>query len=607
VSRYSEPGVPTGIVEDLEPFEASYKYLFVVRESSPEPQMLKSMLNQTLRRFRDLPEVQRAMDRGLDPWTAPHHFGGVAFRGRGSKGVLYAEGNCAFLIYGGSAALQSRESAHGDRADNDFARHVASVIIQCRPQLIVLNEVTRLFRKQRVSFVVEDAMESVGAHLLVSGQELDMRTSKSRNTLRQLIAGSESERESTLDRTINGVVERAKEGIWPRSRAQLPLGWKLGRGKVVMLDDDAVAGVREWIRIAAIPGLPPNQRARLWADAGMTTLGTAVRRGDTLNEDSAAPVDEVKNPHEVVRRVLALLSVWQSGIYVVRQSTPLDYLKEVAGIPVVRNGDSERGHVDVPMTLPLPEDGFADDLVFEAARANLSGPAERGARAHSTKQNVLSYFTDWEVDGMPRRLMRRGIRTRLVEQVQPHSEALRNGNWSILATFDSRTFVNSLVSECAAALARGVRARHLEGRLTYADYEETHRQRSQMSIRRLTAEVRDLTAEISGLTRELNRLNDDDPAKDEVRRVIRELSGAKRQKTQLLQGAKTHGAPIESGDSAELEPVIRALAVIAECDQLVDRTVATATTSVLTGLRVEICQPGTVTWTVTLVVPTATE
>lgn len=365
------------------------EWLFVVRESDTHRYSLfDGMRQQTLSPHRDKPEVAAVLAAGMTPWTAARNqttftvtmaaenVQPVTFEvpvlslQDKPRTLLFRFGDALHLWCMGSAALLGTDASVGK-----FSSRLCDVVEEYWPHNLVVANVTRLIRSEAlfhrfmsaIDVVEGDQRGAVRVDCVWSAdQKLHMTSFLDRLGLNFLAHHAEADLRSILQRTIAGRLVSARRGEWVPGNTTVPWGYTLNqRTRTLACVDSLRPSIEQMLRIFG-ESTEGFMAVRQLADLGMPM---ARKR---LPDGTRATLGDAGRPYgSMYRTLLRLIPVYVHGEYLMRHVNPGLSIDELAGYPVVRESESDRGEFQLLIKLPLPDGGWAPKEVLDAAAAAL--------------------------------------------------------------------------------------------------------------------------------------------------------------------------------------------------------------------------------------------
>lgn len=353
-------------------FKHGSRRLYVIRESAEYAWMLMvKMIEQTLWPYRADPTVEAALQHSVTPLTKTEdglrlraQLGVRALHSRGSRskelGVLFRIGEDRFLYALTSAGKSTYEG------DNEFTTVLSDILREVRPAELVSGPFSRLARRMdlaaQVLPVLKDGRTTVFTYETPSG--MDLTTAGGEAQWDALAKAAEWDYRATLTRLLTGVVYELKNNRFPRAALSLPPGYVKDDGthrNAVILDPAARATVRSLIELAA------SDKQEVEIADELAKLGMTSRQPGHVKSGKALPVNEVAQPARLVSVLFEHLPVYLDGTYRFQHEMTIPHLDEFHGLPVHRHAPEDYGYITVDLKFGMPDGGWHDREVIEAA------------------------------------------------------------------------------------------------------------------------------------------------------------------------------------------------------------------------------------------------
>lgn len=367
--------------------EGRLPVLFNVRESDEKNRSLfANMVDQSYVPYRDDPWIAALLAVGLAPLDAEDTF---AVQVASREGVQRVEVSVTRIRRGSSTIVYFRTGPYGHawamssaakenaEGDNDFTQMLIERVKSLRPQVLVVQAISRLARSVGEGSLVVSAVVKSVDQVWVGGYNLMEMTgpnaSYGKQALSRQVEFAANERDSIVSRTLAGRVGRARAGAWPFGKSAVPFGYELEPRSRRLV---AVAGVRERVREMLL-ALGEDSAPSVIIDQ-LAALQVPARRPRS-SQLLAYQTQARDNPRAVVDGLLSWAPVWVNGEYLYRWACPYPGLVEFNGAPVVSiPDDRDNGEIQVLLHVEVPEGGWAEDAVLRrvAEMAKLRSAAQ---------------------------------------------------------------------------------------------------------------------------------------------------------------------------------------------------------------------------------------
>lgn len=370
--------------------------LLVARESDLSDQVLMTaMVGQTLAFASDLPGVATIRELELLPLTDPDKCSASTglqirvLREPGARAVLFMHEGVLYLYSMGSAAKADEDG------DNAFIKILVDVLSEFRPQRLRVATFSRLVRAPEFAGQLYAAVLNNVEIVLVGIVPIDLRTQQGKALWQVFGMVAAMERDLIVARLIAGMVAKYRRGEWVDGKLTVPPGYRLNpkTSKVELTKDPAeILAVRELLLMLADTTLSKRQ---LIARAG--ALGLSTPKLKQLYGEDATYAD-CRNPGEAVETLLRWLDTYRTGKAVVTQVNAFQGQTHIAGHYLdFEDEDDQFGYLTFEYDWGLPDGGWVDDDVIEAAKARKVTRDATGGRAHARLGALTG--VDWVEEG----------------------------------------------------------------------------------------------------------------------------------------------------------------------------------------------------------------
>jgi hypothetical protein len=381
--------------------------LFGIRESAEyELALFQTMLEQTLEPHVHLPEVAQVLALGADLMAT----GVAGDRARASvraKEILVPGKRRRFAVFvqigriGFLMGLTSAGKANGIDDDlNLWVSTLAEHVTNLRPEKLIVGPFSRAVRNQDFAGRLATPLRRFGTQVYCAEYPSGFRLNEAAGDQiwTMLCTFAHQEWLGIVSRLLTGTLFVLKNNCFPRNPMSLPLGYRIAADSLpkrprVEPDPEARELVRAMITMAA------SDMSLLEIADELSSLGVRTRAG-RLNEEGVQPLlRDVADPESAVMRLLGHLPTYLSGLYLFTHANPLPGRTVFHGVPVHRDHPGDDGEFRVELDFGLPELGWHDPGVIQAAiRRRLLSETRGGARTRSGERKPLAGITRWSDD-----------------------------------------------------------------------------------------------------------------------------------------------------------------------------------------------------------------
>lgn len=586
-------------------------YLFLVRESKRGLGPLRKMLYQTLKAFRCVPGVATALQAGLEPYLRPAEWNATRIGKGDTRGVIYCiDGNWFCLVEGSAAAEDLTNTRRWRSAENVFVETLIDQLVAIRPRRLVVAVFSRLVRAEEYSGKLLGAARRHVDEVHAGDLPTIILSSEQSGTVWQVgTMLSAWERTNLLRRMTIGTLISASDGRWVRNRGSLPFGYRVRPDGRVEPDLSTKPAVQHMLELLAEPKLTYDELLNRLSDVGVKSA-TLIERDPT----SDGSVGALRSSASYLKGVRRWISVYRTGEYVFRYRNPLPGEKQLGGFVAKYHGGSS--YFEIRYDLGVPDGGWADSALIEAAEANMALPRGRGGATSHRMVHPLGGLV-YKSGG---RLFKLTANTRSYVLLRRDDDSdggvgawrVRNTNLGErLATMSVEELHASIATTVMEAIRDGIEAEQLDGwagvramegarlvdirsnRLAVLERQLKQANGRYASLRRAAAAAAD--RDTPGATDlESDFLADAEAALAEVKRL--------RSEREAVESLPSRTLDFGTGFEAEAAFLARAMANLADAPRLVHTEVARSLSCVLRDLRFEV-HGVQVRWSCSVVVP----
>ena len=600
-----------GAADDAADDASRPEYMFLARESVRGLGPLRKMLYQTLKAFPNAPGVATALGAGLEPYMRPTAWNATRIGKGDTRGVVYCIEGSWFCLVEGSAAQEDMTNERRWRsAENVFVEMLIDQLVAIRPRRLVVAVFSRLVRAEEYSGKLLGAARRHVDEVHAGDLPTIVLSNEQSGTVWQVGTMLSSwERTNLLRRMTIGTLISVADGKWIRGEACLPFGYRLRSDMRVEPDVSARPAVRQMMEVLAEPGLTYREIYGRLSEAGVTSS-----RRVTRDPTSKGAVGDARSPSSYLKCLLPWLPVYRTGEYHFRHRNPLPGEKQLGGFVVTDDGGA--GYFELLYNFGVPEGGWADPALLDAAEANMGAPRRRGGSASHRMVRPLATLR-YSSEGRLYRLHATERSYELESRDDDTGEPF--SSWKAddldigqrLATMNAEELHLAIATTVMEAIRDGVRAEQLDGwarvqklggarlvdvranRLAMLDRQlrQAHRRYDALRRAAAAAALRD-----SSCADDLQSdfLADAEAALLEARRI----EGERRAAESLPSRTFDFGVGFE----AEAAFLARAMANLAEAPRLVHTDVARSLAEVLRDIRFQV-NGDRVRWSCSVVVP----
>ena len=609
--------------------------LVVVRESDEyDRELMRGMIIQTHHKYNELPGHTALIAAAEDPLFNPEKYGGIEERAGGTHAVTFQIDGTHCLYARGSAAKQ--DVGH----DNGFATLLTRTIRRLRPRNVRVANFSRLVRQSEMSSDVKKAMIDVRSTLHADGFPLPMTDATSGYMFDVLGIMATVDRQHQLSRLTNGQLKQLREGKWIHGYTAVPLGYRYNpHTKVVTVDAAASSIVRQMLELLADPECTATDIAHALGERGLRTptqtgghwtydtetLPTVTptnleQSGPAATCDPKPTIADLKEPAAKVKRWIALLPFYETGVYHFDWKSPLTNVERYSEFDVHPATDTKAAHMRLQYELGLPEGGWAPPQLFERIRAVRGEIAARHPHAAQAREKVLAFcgpLARWEDDHFEYNLKTAAnppsYQLRRRPKPPPESRSSQSVAWKsknlgeLLTTIYASDLHQSIFASTAQAITTGVPAHRLvnvpEYRALVAHPEAalTHHEREHILKNHATKLRRR-----ADLARQSLYEEEDQALRSQIRQEAADLETRARQAERDLHdfaSRRQTPPPIEAeGVTCEIDLLSRVLIALSKATGHTPRPVSLLVNKVFHDLRIHPT-PLEVSWSVHVHVP----
>jgi hypothetical protein len=381
--------------------------LFGIRESAEyELALFQTMLEQTLEPYAHLPEVAQVLDLGSDLMAtgvagdrarASVRATEILIPGKRRRFAVYTQvGRIGFLM-----GLTSAGKANGIDDDlNLWVSTLAEYITNLRPEKLVVGPFSRAVRNQDFAGQLAAPLRRFGTQIFCAEAPAGFRLNEAAGDQiwTMLCTFAHQEWLGIVSRLLTGTMFALKNNCFPRNPKSLPLGYRIAadsQPKRPRVEPDPGAGelVRAMITMAA------SDMSLMEIAEELSALGVRTRAG-RLNEDGQQPLlRDVADPEAAVMRLLGHLPTYLTGLYLFTHANPLPGRTTFHGLPVYRDRPGDDGEFRIELNFGLPDSGWHDPRIIEAAiERRLVSETRGSARTSSGERKPLAGIARWSDD-----------------------------------------------------------------------------------------------------------------------------------------------------------------------------------------------------------------
>ncbi|NTW42446.1 MAG: hypothetical protein HGA44_21660, partial [Cellulomonadaceae bacterium] len=355
--------VPLAKLRDYQPdpIPGRISVLFTVRESDENNRgMFAGMAEQTLIPYRQDPWIDALLKVGLQPLDAEESFwlrvelpegirmvevAVTRLRLHGTTVVRFQTGPYMHLWAMSSAA---KENSDGE---NSFTELWVEQVRELAPVVVAAASISRLVRSVAEGGLVTNVVSKFVDQLWLGGFHLIELAGPSaqwgQQAFTQMASGAAAERDAIVTRTVTGRVGRARGGLWPYGKGNVPFGYAFEERARCLVP---VVGLRERVREMLFVLGDQDSAPSVIIDrlAPLEIPNRRLGNPGMLAYSLAARV----NPRSVVDSLLGWASLWVTGQLLYTFACPYRGIKELNGAPVVTHPDKphDRGEMQVLLT-----------------------------------------------------------------------------------------------------------------------------------------------------------------------------------------------------------------------------------------------------------------
>lgn len=353
-------------------------HLVVMRESDRYDHILmEGMIQQTLAKVIALPGAEELARAGVEVFFNPRKWGAATRRvGRSQMAMIERDG-VLYLYSMGSAATDDLPDT------NAFVQELVQIVEAYAPRETWVSSFTRLTRSANY---VGDLMKAFGEHpgLIHCEAEINLGTPEGKMLFQMLGMISAMERDYIVRRHTAGRVAQWRRGDWIPNA--YPPGYILQGGKLLLNDDDEIISTKEMLKILANPSLGPSEAVAQLGAIGVTTPALQRLHGDQ------ATIAEARNPTSVLNTLFGWVEAYETGQHETLWPNPFPGVTDIAGVTIEEMEGFEHGALRLIQKMPLPEEGWADPVVFDAIRAQMASTSLTGGASRSTTPPFSGLF-----------------------------------------------------------------------------------------------------------------------------------------------------------------------------------------------------------------------
>ena len=578
--------------------------LIVVRESDVSDRLLMlGMVQKTLAGCAGIAGVSKAQELELDPLLHPEKYGAYHRKTRAHRISLFNIDGTLFMYAMGSAASENPQTQA-----NDYANFLIETLRTYRPRNVRIANFSRLLRATSLVSAIRDALKKYGCLLHADGQEIDIRQPSGDFMYHTLAMFASFERDSIVMRTTAGriaAVMRGQPMFHPRN---LPIGYKLVKGKV-RPDPAQKPHVQALLEVLAQDDLNSRQKAQALSDAG-------IRMPRLYGTGGTDDVADSRDPKSVIRGMWKWLDLYATGTYTQQLKNPFVGVDRIGVANVVREHEDDPGVIEVPHPWGLPDGGWASPDILSAARAAATKARRVGNGAHGHRMRKpllgLAHWIDtedheWILDSHSKPEYR--LRRRHKGSVGPHggwAEVSQDGE--LVARMKAHDLHRSIATGIITALTAGVVARRLEatsistvaGRLIGTITDSNVCAGYEAEIKQL----RDKARRLRGLVAETANVEDARPWIDDATNYERRARALEAELSERANKQSANARPFDDTVNTDAEMCARAMATLRQVKDNAPRDVCDALGRIIHNLSVTPQPDGRLRWQLWINLPT---